>query len=779
MSAEPSGKRFAGLALVAVMVFGTLVARLWFLQVMMAPEFEAFTIQNRTRDIWVESPRGRIIDVNGKILADRRESLVVTMDWVTLQDLESEERAVIFERVASSLNREGIKTKQSTLETAFGRAQNDGILKSAVIAEDIDVRTWVTISESLLPGFDVERRWVRSYPYGQVGAHLLGYTGVVSSQDRAAELNTDNGEQHYLAGDEIGVAGLEQAFESTLRGTPQKLRVEIDARNRIVRTAEVLQEGSFGEDIYLTLDIDLQYTAEVILEEQLRLARNREACEVTCTHAHVAQAGSLVALDVTDGSVVALASYPTFDPSDFTFGISSEQFNFLREREDQPLFDRATRGAYAPGSTFKPVTAYAGLQSGVRGEFYPWNDEGVYVLESCKVEGASWCEFQNAGRAALGTVDLRIAIEKSSDTYFYSIGEQFWINPDKYGENSIQETAELMGFGQPTGIQLPLEKAGHVPRAETQKERFGDAADDWRTGDTVNLAIGQGYMEATPLQLANAYAMLATGGDRYQPRLVDRAADAEGNTTIEYRTIQTAEQALDPVLLQPIMDGLYAVPRTGTASKAFAGFPLDSIRLGGKTGTAQKTGFADFALYAGFGPRERPKYSVVAVLEEAGFGGDAAAPAVRQFMDVLFGLSPALEAPIIHDSPYQQGAPTISAAIADAAADKAAALASMAINDDQDSDSEEAPEAETTTTSRITATTETQPTTTTTAQDNDGTLTTTTGPATETTATTTPPPSDPEPSTTDGTTLTTVAAEQPPPTEDQNTTAPAEGDVVG
>ncbi len=658
MSAEPTGRRLGGLAVIAVLVFGSLLARLWFLQVMSVDQFEELAAGNRTREIFVESPRGRIIDAKGRILADTRESLVVTLDWVRLQDFTEEERAVVFDGVAEILNRAGIKSKLSSLEDDFRRAR-DGSLKPVVIADDIDVRTWVAISEDNLPGFAIERRWVRSYPYGEVGAHILGYTGTVGDQSEADELNADDGPKHYLPGDEIGVAGLERVFESTLRGLPERRRVEIDAMQRVVRTAEILQPGTRGQDIYLTIDIDLQYAAELIVADELAQARQRKACE-TCEYAHVAQAGSLVALDVTDGSVIALASYPSFDPSDFTFGISPEQFSFLRERPDSPLFNRTIRGLYPAGSTFKPVTAYAALENGVRSEFFPWEDEGVFQLRSCATDGGAGCTFRNAGSAVLGTVDLRRALEISSDTYFYSLGELFWTEPELYGATSIQETAFLMGFGTETGIRLPLEESGRVPTEEGLLEEFGEDINPWRTGNNVNLAIGQGDLLVSPLQLANTYAMLSTGGDRFQPRLVDRSTDFLGSTLTRFEPVKVAEDALDPEYLAPILDGLYAVPRSGTARRAFAGFPFDQYSVGGKTGTAQVNDKADFALYAGFGPRPSPKYSVVAVLEEAGFGGDAAAPAVRRFMDILFGLAEAPVAPVVHEARYEVDPPSVA-----------------------------------------------------------------------------------------------------------------------
>lgn len=642
-------RRMGFLAFFAVALFGVLIARLWFLQVMEGQSFEAVASGNRTRPIYTEAPRGRIFDAQGRVLADRRESLAVVLDWTELRDLDDAGRKEIFTAVAEELNRVGIKVKVSELADRFESARN-GSLKPVVVADDVGEEVWVAVQERDLPGFSVERRWIRTYPYGTIGAHIIGYTGTVSDSGRAEDLNDTNPDKVYFAGDELGMAGVERLFESVLRGTPELRRVEVDAENRVIGTVEVLQAGIPGADVHLSIDIDYQYAAEVILADELRLARQRDACKGCLPH--VGEAGSLVALDVTDGSVVAMASLPAFDPSDFIFGISAEQFAYLRDRPDQPFLDRSTQGLYPAGSTFKPVTSFAALESGARGEFTPWNDEGRHTLDNCTSVELRGCVFRNAGDVRLGVVDLRRALELSSDTYFYSLGELFWVQQETYGRTVIQDWAARFGFGAPTGIQLPTEQKGRLPTPENVETEL-DA--DWFTGDNVNLAIGQGYLLVTPLQLTNAYAQLATGGTRYQPRLITRVTEGrpigsidagEGDILQEFLPRIAEEEPLPPTSLAAIRDGLLAVNRSGTATAAFAGFPLDQYPIAGKTGTAQVYRQPDYALYSGFGPLPNAKYAVSAVLEKAGFGGDAAAPAVRRFFDILSGNTPVPAAPL-------------------------------------------------------------------------------------------------------------------------------------
>ncbi len=633
-------------AVVALLLFGTLGARLYFLQVMSVQEKLELVAGNSERTVITEAPRGEIFDASGKLLAGRRESLVVTLDWTVLREAGGETRTEVFEELADELSTAGLKTKASQLDRTYERAVN-GTLKPVVIADDIGEELWVRLSEGNLTGISVERQWVRTYPYGTIAAHILGYTGSVRSPEQADELNAET-DKTYFPGDEIGIAGLEKLYEERLRGVPEVRRVEVDAQNRVVRTIEVVQPAIPGQDLVLTVDIDVQYAAEQILIDELEQARFRENSDDSLPH--VADAGSLVAVDVENGSVVAIASYPAFDPADFTFGISSTLWNELSNRPDVPLLDRTIRGAYPAASTFKPFVAFAAMEAGVRSEGFWWDDEGTYTLESCLDEEGAGCVFRNAGSAVLGPVDLRYALERSSDTYFYSIGEAFWINQSQYGRTGIQDMALRFGFGQRTGLGLPAESPGRVPTPENRIETFGEDA-KWFPGDNVITAIGQGDVLITPLQLANAYATLATQGERFQLNLVRGFLNEDGELD-EVAPVQVADEQLDPQQWQAVHDGLLAVvdpsrgSGRGTALRAFQGFPLSSYPIAGKTGTAEVDDKADFSLFAGYGPANAPKYSVAAVLEQSGFGGEAAAPAVRRFFEHLAGITPVPEAPL-------------------------------------------------------------------------------------------------------------------------------------
>ncbi len=651
MTSELAGRRLGVLAVVAVAMFAALGGRLYFLQVMTPETFEAEVAGNRVREVYAEAPRGRIIDRDGRTLAGRRQSLVVTIDWTTLRELEADRRTEVFEDVAMELSTAGIKVKASRIDSQYQRAI-DAAVKPTVIADDVGEELWVRIAEADLAGVDVERRWVRTYPYGSIGAHIIGYTGTVRDQERADLLNLES-DKVYFPGDQLGIAGLEQTYEDVLRGTPELRRVEVDAQNRVVRTIEVVQEAVPGSDVTLSLDIDLQYAAEQILIDELANAREREPKGDNALP-QVADGGSLVAINV-DGSVVAMASAPTFDPRDFIFGISNGLWTELSERSDLPLLDRAVRNTYPPGSTFKPFTAIAGLETGARDEFTTWNDEGVYTLTSCidPDDRDAGCTKRNAGGAVLGPVQLREAIERSSDTYFYSLGELFWVQQDTYGRTAIQDVAERFGFGLRPDIDLPSQTSGLMPTPEQRIETWGEDA-RWYPGDNTNIAIGQGEVQASPLQLANSYAMLANGGTRYQPRLVASITSPDGTVTA-IEPLVVADDPLDPAHLAALNEGMAAVvdpslgTGRGTAVQAFSGYPHANFRVIGKTGTAQVVRKADFALFASYAPFPNPEYAVVAILEQAGFGGDAAAPAVRRFYEMLFGITPTPVAPLAED----------------------------------------------------------------------------------------------------------------------------------
>lgn len=354
----------------------------------------------------------------------------------------------------------------------------------------------------------------------------------------------------------------------------------------------------------------------------------------------------MVVTDPRDGAVLAMASYPTYDPADFINGISSSRYAFLTdEANHDPLTNRAIQGQYAPGSTFKLISGYAALASGLREAGTPYYDTGSHTLENCEGQ----CTFKNAGSKAYGTVDLQRAVTVSSDAYFYSVGEDFWNARGRLGDEAFQDAARLFGFDQETGIPLPFEQDGRIPTPEQRKAQY-DANPgaflerNWFTGDNVNMAIGQGDVAVTPLQLANSYATFANGGTRYAPNIATKITRSQSENTVK-RTFEPRINGsidLPPQYRDALLQGLIGVTsgNGGTAFGTFQGFPLTEFPVAGKTGTAQVNGKADTAVFAAFGPAFAPEYQVAVVLEESGFGGTAAAPVARKLFDQFAGVTP-------------------------------------------------------------------------------------------------------------------------------------------
>jgi penicillin-binding protein 2 len=358
-----------------------------------------------------------------------------------------------------------------------------------------------------------------------------------------------------------------------------------------------------------------------------------------------------------DGGIVAMASYPTYDPVELSGRVSTERYQELAPRDGSgPLTNKAISGQYFPGSTFKPVTALAGLRAGVVTPDFSWNDTGTYTIEGCEGEG---CTVQNAGETALGTVEMAGSLTQSSDTYYYRIGDQLWGARDRVGEDALQSTANEFGFGEPTDIDLPSAGSGYIWTPEFLSEHCTESPDmcvegadqRWRTGDNVNLSIGQGYIGVTPLQLTNMYSTLANGGVLHTPHVARAVLERHPDTNDWTEVLRVAPPELGRVDMRPewrdrIIQGLLGVPQAGlggTAADAFEGFDLAGYPIAGKTGTAQKEGEGDYALFVGFGPvrngrvpEAEPSYVVSAVFEAvAQFGGTVAAPPVRQVFDGL------------------------------------------------------------------------------------------------------------------------------------------------
>lgn len=628
---ESSRVRTSIVGVVVVALFCALLARLWYLQVASADAYSTTAQMNAVRTVQEPPERGRIVDRQGRVLIDNRVANVITVD----RKLVGAERSLVVGRLAELLGVELAEMQKRVDDPRYSP------YTPVPVVIDVPFETVAYIREHTedFPFVDAVSVPMRQYSSGTTMAHVLGYTGQINDD----ELKARKG-RGYALGDIVGKGGAEHAYEVDLRGTPGVERLEVDARGRVVRTIES-QAPVMGNDVRLTLDLDVQKLAEESLQqgiESIRKLQNRSHKETFETYN--APAGAVVVLDARDGSVVAMASNPTYDPSKFLNGIPTPLWDKLRDpSENKPLNNRAIAGAYAPASTFKIFTAQAMFEAGIRGANDWFNDPGYFDFAQQR--------WNNAGGAANGAVQLSKALTVSSDAYFYSVGGELWsraYRKDPTG-NALQDVARAYGFGKTTGSVLTGEVAGQVPDEQFKKDfNAKNNADPksraensvWLPGDSINMAIGQGDVLVTPLQLASAYAAFANGGNLYKPRIADAVLDANGNVVRTIEPVVSGQTGLDRGEREAILPGLVQVPKTGTAAPAFVGWDFNNYPIAGKTGTAEVKGKQNTSIYVGFqqnGSPDRPQYVVVALVEEGGYGSMVAAPIVRRVMAGLTG----------------------------------------------------------------------------------------------------------------------------------------------
>ncbi len=637
--------RLTIVGVVVVSLFAALLTRLWYLQVLDAPEFVKAAKQNEVRILCEPAPRGRIRDRSGKVIVDNKVTTAVTVSKKTVADLPE-----TLPRLSALL---AVPVAELDKRLRDPRYSN---LKPVPVAFDVPPEKVIFMKENsfTFPGVDAVPLASRNYPFNRLASHVVGTVGPITKRELdelqakkpAANGLIDPVEEcrDYKDNDEIGKTGVEASFDAQLRGKPGVVALEVDRKNKVLaerRLAEPVQ----GDDVWLTLEVELQKQAEESLRQGLARAKERRFTNEDPRFLR-APAGSAVVVDVANGAVLAMASYPDFAPSDFVGGISTTDFQAYNDNPEKPLTNRAIQGLYPPASTFKLPTSVAGLVKGViESPDKRYNDTGTYRIPSpCSGK----CEFRNAGGVSHGGVTLREALVVSSDTYFYDVGARFWIGRNSYGPTAIQDTARQFGLGQRTGIRLASEAEGRVSDPNVRKrlnERSPKAFPDpkWFIGDNVITAIGQGETVVTPLQLSMEYATFANGGTLYQARIANQITtpnDPTGAAPFALPPVTKSTVALPPEIRDPVHQGLRgAVTSTfGTASPAFAGY--SGIPVAGKTGTAQQTGQQDTALFTSYGPADSPQYAVTVVLEEGGFGGTTAAPVARRIWEFLSGRAP-------------------------------------------------------------------------------------------------------------------------------------------
>jgi penicillin-binding protein 2 len=628
MSSDNARVRLSIVGVIIVALFSALFVRLWFLQVASGGSYAAAAQSNRIREIQTEAPRGRILDRNGKVLVDNQVERVVTMD----RKLTTAQRVVSAQKIAPLI---GLTADQVLQKISDPRASQ---YKPVPIATGVTMETVQYIKEHQeeLPGVDAVSIPVRHYANGTTASHLLGYSGEIGDAEYA-KLKTAG----YQLGDTVGRGGIEQSFEKDLRGKPGVERVEIDAGGKVARTVSY-DEPIQGGDVKLTLDLDIQKAAEDSLKQGLKVAGGtRDSADKSKWSQFKAPGGAVVVLDAKNGSVVAMASYPDFDPAQFVNGIPTELWKQLNDPGNHfPLTNRAIQGQYAPGSTFKMVTAIAGAESGVI-------TPGATIYDSGKIDIADRT-FSNAGGEANGSVNLARAMTVSSDVYFYRIGAELWKAGNRGVGNGevIQDVARRLGFGSLSGIALPGETKGRIPdqawKRAVHKER-PDAFpyEQWLPGDNVNLSVGQGDTLVTPLQMGEAYVAFTNGGSLYTPRVASQVTATDGSGARDIGASLRSKIEVTPDVRDAMAAGFAGVvsSSTGTAAQAFQGFPLSKVSVAGKTGTAQVAGKQDTSWFVAYEPAENPQYVVLAVLEESGFGAAAAAPVVRRVIEAINGIA--------------------------------------------------------------------------------------------------------------------------------------------
>ncbi len=596
--------RYAALGVVFLVVLGVLLVRLWSMQVLSGDEFAAAAENNRVRDIAVEAPRGRILDRNGVPLVTNRATLGVTVTPGAKDD----EDLLYRLSVVLDMPLDDVVERVSSVREAP--------LKPRLVAVDVSMSTVTFLAEheAEFPGVEVSVVPVREYPMGSLAAHVLGYTGEISEQQLS---ETDM--EGYVLGDIVGKSAAERQYESVLQGDKGYQRVEVDAMGaprRIIEEAEPVA----GRDIVLTIDAGVQAVAEQALATALADAHADDFKN--------ARAAAAVALDVGTGEVLAMASLPTYDPTEFIGGISQPEWDRLNAKESEyPLNNRAIQALYPPASTFKVVTGLAGLEHAISSTGHSYYCSGRWT--EMGEEWGKYC-WERRGHGGIGFTN---GMANSCDIVFYEIGYELY----KRGDEELQEWSRRFGLGSPLGIDLPGEVAGRVPDAAWKAEFNKNYPEyrQWLPGDTVNLSIGQGDMLATPLQMASIFAGIGNDGAIMRPHILKEVLDARGDAVRTYEPEVAHDIGASEANLRTIHDSLVAVTTRGTGLSAFRTF---GETVAGKTGTAEVAGKDDYAWFTAYAPAENPRYAVAVVIEQGGGGGAVAAPAARSILAQLLGL---------------------------------------------------------------------------------------------------------------------------------------------
>ena len=584
---------FVGLAFFLIFI------RLWSLHVIKGSELRQLSENNRIRLLENSADRGMLLDRKGHVLAHNRPSFEV---YLVPEDVRANPEVLI--KIAQLLN-----MPRDEIEEKIGAQRRGAPFRPVKIKSDIDWNELAVLESNRvhLPGLLVDVRPRRAYDYGDLASHLIGYLGEVDENELKQSKDSP-----YRMGSLIGKYGVEYRWENDLRGVDGGRQIEVDALGREVRPLGVVEPFP-GNNLFLTIDLDLQKTAE---------------------EAYKDKNGALIAMDPKTGHILAMVSKPSFEP--FARNVSPDEWKALVENPYHPLTNKAIQGQYPAGSVFKIITAIAGLESGIITPNTQFRCTGAFPFGNR--------DFRCWKQGGHGSLSLHRAIVESCDIYFYQAGL-------KVGVDLIAHYADAFGLGKLTGISLPHEKPGTVPSSSWKKKRFGVP---WYSGETLSFSVGQGYLLTTPLQLLMLISGIANGGKLPLPQVVERVEDVYGNTLKEYPPMELGRANVSQKTLEIIQEALKGAINEphGTGSACL----LKEVKVAGKTGTAQvvampedfKRGdmnriplkFRDHAWFVAYAPVEDPKISVVVLVEHGGFGASAAAPIAKKVIEQYLNLNP-------------------------------------------------------------------------------------------------------------------------------------------
>ena len=572
--------------IISVLVIAVLIGRAAYLQIYQGEYYAGLADGNRIRIVPSMAPRGTFYDRNGELLVTNRPGFSVSLLPLTAPISDD-----VIDRLSDLLK---VPTDEIKTKIAGHSGFNPIRIKTDVTPDIVSI---IEEQKSQYPGVVIEVTPIRGYILKQEGAHTFGYVSEIN--DTELEKMKDEG---YKSGDIIGKFGLEKVYDKELRGENGGQQVEVDVSGKPVQILG-RKEPIPGDDLELTIDINLQQAAEKAVDEQL-----------TQIGAHAAAA---VVMNPQTGEILAMVSRPAFDPNLFAHGISSKDWNQLNNNPYHPMDNKTITGEYPPGSTFKIVTGTAALTEGV-----VTPDEQIFD------SGHHWIIPKgNADGEALGWLNFRTALAHSDNVYFYEMG-------NRLGIDRLEKYARMFGLGAKTGIDLPYEATGLVANRRYKEKNFDDG--EWYLSETFDAAIGQGFNLVTPLQAAMVMGEIAADGKRYKPHVVNRIIAPDGSVVKDFQPELLSQLDVPEEDIKLVQDGLHDVTKYGTAASSFRGFTVD---IAGKTGTAENSQGRDHGWFVAYGPFDNPNIVVAVIVENGGYGSQSAVPIGRKILEAAFGLN--------------------------------------------------------------------------------------------------------------------------------------------